>query len=336
MMEAAKRPDVVDGLPRSLYLETTNRCDSKCQTCIRTFQTLEPPKDLTLAELKGIVDQFPVLDRVVLHGIGEPLLNRELFEIIAYLKARGAAVVFNSDAISLTPRRAVRLVESGLDEYRVSMDAATPETYRAIRGVDQFDRVVRNVRGLIEHQKECDASAPRVSLWFTAMRANLDELPALVRLAGSIGVPEVYVQRLVYYGEGLAVRGQSLHGAIYEREARLIEEAEALARTLGLGFGASGRTTPLESLRGTDLGKRPWAGCQRPWTLAYVTANGNVLPCCIAPWTARDYRGAILGNAFQEEFSTIWNGERYRQFRIDFESESPPDPCRGCGLSWSI
>ena len=36
----ACRPAVVGVLPRSLYLETTNRCDSKCQTCIRTFETL--------------------------------------------------------------------------------------------------------------------------------------------------------------------------------------------------------------------------------------------------------------------------------------------------------
>lgn len=87
-MEENRSP-IVPTLPRSLYLETTNRCDSKCQTCIRTFQTLEPPKDLTLAELKQVVEQFPVLDRVVLHGIGEPLLNRELFAMVAYLKAKG-------------------------------------------------------------------------------------------------------------------------------------------------------------------------------------------------------------------------------------------------------
>jgi hypothetical protein len=41
------RPAIVPELPTTLYLETTNRCDSLCQTCIRTFQTLEPPKDLT-------------------------------------------------------------------------------------------------------------------------------------------------------------------------------------------------------------------------------------------------------------------------------------------------
>ena len=77
-MNEPKRPPIVSELPRTLYLETTNRCNSKCQTCVRTFLTREPPKDLTLAELQAIVDQFPVLERVVLHGFmqaargGEP------------------------------------------------------------------------------------------------------------------------------------------------------------------------------------------------------------------------------------------------------------------------
>ncbi|MGH7318640.1 MAG: radical SAM/SPASM domain-containing protein [Candidatus Rokuibacteriota bacterium] len=336
MAGEAARPPVVAALPRTLYLETTNRCDSKCQTCIRTFQTLEPPKDLTLQELRGIVDQFPVLERVVLHGIGEPLLNPELFSIITYLKGKGATVLFNSDAITLTAPRARRLIETGLDEYRVSMDAATAETYLRIRGVSRFDRVVANVRSLVALQRELGARTPRVSLWFTAMKANLEELPALVRLAADLGVGEVYVQRLVFNGLGLAVEAQSLHRVLREREQSLLAEAEALARAEGIAFRASGMATPLASLTGADEARRPWAGCQRPWTLSYVTANGHVLPCCISPWTAKDYAGLILGNALEQGFAEIWNGERYRRFRMDFETDVAPDPCRGCGRLWSI
>src|SRR6266852_2759662 len=151
-MAQPSRPAVVGALPRSLYLETTNRCDSKCQTCIRTFETLEPPADLTLERVQAIVAQFPLLDRVVLHGIGEPLLNPEIFDIVAYLKARVASVLFNSDAISLTPARARRLVECGLDEFRVSMDAAAAATYRQLRGVDRFERVTANVTRLVDLQ----------------------------------------------------------------------------------------------------------------------------------------------------------------------------------------
>jgi MoaA/NifB/PqqE/SkfB family radical SAM enzyme len=330
------RPAVVGALPRSLYLETTNRCDSKCQTCIRTFQTLEPPADLTLERVRTIVEQFPVLDRVVLHGIGEPLLNPEIFDIVAYLKTRAAAVLFNSDAIGLTRARAARLVESGLDEYRVSIDAATPSTFRTLRGVDCFERVTTNVGRLVALQRETGRTTPQVSLWFTASRANVEELPAFVQLAADLAVPEVYVQRLVFNGLGLATDTNALHGRLRAREQALLAEAEVLASRHGVTMRASGLTTPLASLQGTAGDGRHWAGCQRPWTLAYVTANGNVLPCCIAPWVARDYRGLILGNAFTERFADIWDGERYQRFRTDFESDRPPDPCRGCGRLWSI
>lgn len=335
-MDTSKRPALVPTLPRALYLETTNRCDSECQTCIRTFNTLEPPKDLTLAEVQQIVEQCPVLERVVLHGIGEPLLNKQIFDIVAYLKGRGVTVLFNSDAISLTPRRAGQLIDSGLDEYRVSMDAATRDTYKKIRGVDQFERVTRNVGTLLALQRQRGSHTPRVSLWFTTLQANLHELPAFIHMAAQLGVPEVHAQRLVFNGYGLAVREQSLHQRLEEHQEQVVREAETLAQQYGIVFKASGATTPLQSLHGPGSAPRPWAGCQRPWTLSYVTANGNVLPCCISPWTTTSYRNLVLGNALTTGFAQIWNGERYQQFRRAFESDVAPDPCRGCGSLWSF
>jgi radical SAM protein with 4Fe4S-binding SPASM domain len=328
------RPAIVPELPTILYLETTNRCDSLCQTCIRTFQTLEPPKDLTLDELTRIVDQLPRLQRVLLHGIGEPLLNPQLFEMIAYLKTQGITVVFNSDAIGLTDKKRRGLVQSGLDELRISMDAATPETFRAIRGVPMFHRVVENTSALVTHQRELGTATPRVSLWFTIMKENVRELPDFIRLAGKIGAAEVNVQRLIYYGQGMAVQEQSLYGALTALETQVLAEAAELCRELGISLKASGDTTPEASLTPEER-ERPWAGCQRPWNLSYVTANGNVLPCCISPWTAKDYAGLILGNAFTQSFAEIWNGERYQRFRTQFETRTAPDPCQGCGRLWS-
>lgn len=335
-MEPVGRPAVVPTLPRSLYLESTNRCDSRCQTCIRTFRSLEPPADLTLERVRAIVAQLPALERVVLHGIGEPLLNPEIFDIVAELKGRGAIVLFNSDAIGLTEARTRRLLASGLDEYRVSMDAATAETYRRIRGVDRFARVVANLQRLLALRRQNGQTTPRVSLWFTATQVNLEELPAFVQLAAAVGADEVYVQRLVFNGLGLATRENSLHGTLHERERRLLDEAATAAAAAGVALSASGVTTPLLSLSGAPLSARPWAGCQRPWTLSYVTANGNVLPCCLSPWVTRDYAGLILGNAFTERFADIWNGARYQRFREGFESDTPPEVCRSCGLCWSI
>lgn len=329
------RPAVVPDLPAVLYMETTNRCDSLCQTCIRTFRTLEPAKDLSLSDLVRIVEQFPRLTRVLLHGIGEPLLNPDLFRMIRFLKGRGATVVFNSDAIGLTDTKRQGLIQSGLDDLRVSMDAAAPETYRAIRGVAVFHRVMENVSALADLQKKLGVVTPRISLWFTVMKQNVRELPDFIRLAEKVGAAQVNVQRLVHYGQGLAVQEQSLYGELTGLETEMLGEASRLSQGLGIRLSASGNTTPEASLTPEER-ERPWGGCQRPWSLSYVTANGNVLPCCISPWTAKDYPDLILGNAFSQSFVEIWNGERYREFRTRFESHDAPDPCRGCGRLWSI
>src|SRR5687767_5194993 len=117
-------------LPKSLYIEPTNRCNSLCTTCPRTFFPMESPADMTFERFTAIIDQFPVLDRVVLHGLGEPMLNHDLIKMIGYLKARPekTQVVFNANSLALTPEKATGLVTSGLDEYRASLDGATPAT----------------------------------------------------------------------------------------------------------------------------------------------------------------------------------------------------------------
>ena len=71
-------------LPRSIYIEPTSRCNEFCQQCPRTLLSREDDRDLSFEKFREIVDQFPVLERVVLHGLGEPLLNKELPHMIRY------------------------------------------------------------------------------------------------------------------------------------------------------------------------------------------------------------------------------------------------------------
>ena len=83
-------------------------------------------------------------------------------------------------------------------------------------------------------------------------------------------------------------------------------------------------------------GGRPWQACHRPYSLTYITANGNVLSCCFVPFTGRLYTETILGNVFEEPLAAIWQGARYQAFRDRFESAEPPQWCAGCGSKWSI
>ncbi len=328
---------IVKNDPVCLYLETTNRCNLPCGTCPRTFEELEPPADMSWELFTQIVDQFPRIERVVLHGVGEPMMVRELPKMIRYLKDRGTYVLFNTNGTLLNRRKGDELIEAGLDELRVSLDAAEPATFKIVRGLDRFDRIVKNVREFTRHQRQQKLTKPRVSLWITGLRETLPQLPAFVRLAHDLGVEEVYLQRLVYFpeGQGLARPASSLFEHMDTDEDRLIREAEELARTLGVSFNASGATEPGSSLKkgGAD---RPWSLCRRPWTLMYFTAHGRAIPCCIAPFSLRGYDSFTLGDATQGTLREIWNGERYQEFRRALLSEDPPKACANCGLRWSL
>ncbi|MEO9253960.1 MAG: radical SAM protein, partial [Tepidiformaceae bacterium] len=94
----------------------------------------ESSADLTVERVEQILQQVPGVRRVVLHGIGEPTLNPSLPAIIDAVKSRGAYALFNTNGLLLRGRLLESLVRSGLDEVRVSVDAATPETYRLVRG----------------------------------------------------------------------------------------------------------------------------------------------------------------------------------------------------------
>ena len=323
--------------PVCLYLETTNRCNLLCTTCPRTFEALEPPGDMSWELFTSIVDQFPRIARVVLHGVGEPMMVRDLPRMTRYLKDRGTYVLFNTNGTLLRRKRSLELIDAGLDELRVSLDAAEPKAFELVRGRDAFDRIVRNVRAFTELQRERGTATPKVSLWLTGIKETVGQLPAFVRLAHELGVGEVYLQRLVYFpdGQGLARGESALFEHLDQAEARAIRDAEELAAELGLAFSASGAAEPEASLKKKEA-DQPWSLCRRPWTLMYFTAHGRALPCCIAPFSMRGYDSFTLGDATQQSLREIWNGERYQQFRRALLSDQPPEACASCGLRWSL
>ena len=162
---AAQRAQTAEADPVCLYLEVTNRCNLLCETCPRTFETLEPPADMSWELFTRIVDQFPNIARVVLHGVGEPMLVKDLPRMIRYLKDRGTYVLFNTNGTLLQPKKFQELIDTGLDELRVSLDAADRETYLKVRGKDFFKRIVRDVGKFIAYQREVGATdAARVAV----------------------------------------------------------------------------------------------------------------------------------------------------------------------------
>ena len=118
--------------PVCLYLETTNRCNLLCTTCPRTYADLEPPADMSWELFTRIVDQVPNIARVVLHGVGEPMLVKELPRMVRYLKDRGAYVLFNTNGTVLTPRKGRELSNPALTSFASpSMQPMRGPSYRS-------------------------------------------------------------------------------------------------------------------------------------------------------------------------------------------------------------
>ena len=336
---AGERTAVAESPPVCHYLEVTNRCNLLCTTCPRTYEELEPPADMDWGLFTSIVDQSPGLARAVLHGVGEPMLVASLPKMVRYLKDRGVYVLFNTNGTVLSERNGRALIDAGLDELRVSLDASNRKSFKAIRGRDYFGRIIHNVRAFRELQEQGGHTKPQVSVWLTGLKETVEELPAFVKVAADAGVKEVYLQRLVFFAEaaiGKARPDQALFEQLTQEEAAWLKQAEDLARLLGITFSASGAASePGLSLKASSDGS-PWSLCRRPWSLMYFTANGRALPCCIAPFSQHGYDNYTLGHARQQSLQEIWNGTAYRDFRAALLSDAPPMACANCGLRWSL
>src|SRR5262249_51770283 len=143
----------------------------------------------------------------------------------------------------LNERNGRALIDAGLDELRVSLDASNAATYLKVRGKNYFARILRNVKAFRDLQEREGHERPKVSAWLTGLKETVAELPAFVRIAAEIGVKEVYLQRLVFFEHdaiGMARPDQALFEKLEREDATYLHEAEALAKSLGVVFSASG------------------------------------------------------------------------------------------------
>jgi len=326
------RGEIALQLPTELQLEVTSRCNLTCSACLRTHVPLQADADLAIEDYRRIVAGLPSLQRIAFQLNGEPLLCDDLFEMIGEASAAGIDTVLNTNGTLLDARRRAALLGSGLQELRVSLDGAKPATVLRMAGADILERVTERVAALIRERG--DAVTPRISLWMVGTRANVAELPDLVRLAARIGVEEVYLQRLVLTGRGVAKRAESLHRRTNGGLDEVIREAEQVAAEVGVALRASGRRSIRSSLSAPPE-DRPWDGCWRPWRTAVVTTDGRVLPCCIASFR-ESYDRLSRGDLNEATWAEIWNGEGYRSLRRALLDGDPLPSCAGCGVDWSL
>ncbi len=175
-MALAAFGDRVFRFPTSIRIESTNACNGRCTMCPR--QRMK--RRIGVMEFDvftHIVDQIPRGRRTIhVHNFGEPLLDELIFEKIHYSKSKGFRTRMFSNLNVLNEAMAKELIRSGLDDLKVSIDAARKETYESIRIGLCYDTLVRNLETLMELRKSAGSATPKISVLFIDMKSNREEL----------------------------------------------------------------------------------------------------------------------------------------------------------------
>lgn len=321
-------------LPRFVQIEPVGQCNLRCQMCAIQFREDGPPHGplafLDFDDFKRLVEGFGDIDELQLQGLGEPTMHPRFFDMVSWASARGIRVSTNSNLTLWSERRARQCVESGLAALHVSLDAATPALYEEIRRGAHFGKVIRNLRRVIEARRVA-ASSLHVRIVTVLMRQNLQELPAIVRLAVNEGVADVFVQYLCHDFEEHSLPDSYrpmrdfIHAqALDDLPRQVLAKAFADARAAADECDVSLRLPPLERRAATFAGSR----CDWPWRGAYVSYRGDAMPCCMVGTPDR----VNFGNMLDDGVESIWASASYQRFRDGLAHGEPAAICRSCSL----
>ncbi|BCJ56073.1 heme d1 biosynthesis radical SAM protein NirJ2 [Actinoplanes sp. NBRC 14428] len=291
MTATAVRPAPAPGgfrpaMPFHMVWLATDGCNARCLHC-SSNSTRRSPGELTTDEARDLMTQLAragVVDLAV--SGGEPLLRRDLFDVVAHARALGLSVGIGSNGGRLTPRQAVRLAASGINRFQVSLDGLREQHDRLRRWPGLFDRVQRTIDTVA-------GSGVRVHVCCTITQLNVDDLEEFVAYVATRPVRRINFSRYVPTGRGTALLDIG--------DARWREVAE---RCMALRDAYAGRleiTTHLAQQILVDpcvAGLPGFVGCQAARGQGAVTATGDVLPCVLLP--------VPMGNIRQRPFAEIW------------------------------
>ncbi len=318
----SKNPrEKVSFMPTSVQIEPTTKCNLRCVMCEHTYMK-QKAVDLDLKTFRNVLDSNPFLRVVNLTGIGESLLNPGLMKMVEYAKSKDLYVWFTDNFTLMDKKTAEKLVELKLDALDISLDSARKENYERIRGGAKFEKVIENLKGMVEVKKRFNAKRPELFVTTVVMEENAEEMPEIIELIHSIGVKKIiFVGMLKFAGS----KGKGLRGK--EKIREIFRETEKKAEEMGVEIIGMPNLDPVRQ-----------EFCSFPWTGLYVTAEGKALPCCFA--TQRNNpaltESSALGDFKKQGFKGIWKGEKYGEFRKKILEKDWPEICRGCERIKSI
>ncbi len=317
--EQAERPLVMQSTPPGVEIEMTNRCNLACIQCLRSLG-LKPYKlgDMDFENYKKILAQFPHVMNLSLNGFGEPMMYKNFFEVVAYSRRERpwCKIGIYTNGMLIDDEKAHRLMDCGLTELNISIDAATPDTYRKVRRGGKLDTLHENIKRLLRVRQETRARFPLIGLNYVMLNENEGELVPFVEQAAEWGVD--FVNCITYAGYDWGFKNKR-SPENYKREL-------AAARKRMDELNVRCKSFPDDDISWSDP-SRPFA-CQFFWGENFrVTYKGDITLGCCTPFK-ETYR---YGNVLEEPFSEIWNNEFYRKNReMALRGVAPTTTCASC------
>jgi pyrroloquinoline quinone biosynthesis protein E len=295
--------------PFGLLAELTYGCPLSCPYCSNPLNLADYRDELTTAEWQRVLTEAQELGVLQLHlSGGEPLLRRDVVEIVNSANELGLYTNLITSALGLSRRRAEQLRAAGLDHVQISIQADEAAVSDRIAGTPSFERK-------IEAARVVKKLGWPLTLNVVLHRQNIDRVADILRLAEELEADRIELANTQYYGWAWRNRD-----ALLPSKAQL-ERAEAVVRAARVRL--QGRMDVIYVL--PDYYSQYPKPCMGGWGKRQLTVapNGDALPCPAAhalPLPRASVR--------EDSLARIWTeSPLFQRFR---GTDWMPDPCRSC------
>ena len=300
---------------RRLFFELTLQCNEHCFHCGSSC-TSARGDELSCDDWKRIIDQvkadFDISRMQLCITGGEPLLNRDFFEIMGYAHEQGFRWGMTSNATLITPQVARRLADVGMGTISVSIDGLR-ETHDELRGFrGGYDRAMAGVQNLLDV-----GTFHAVQVTTVVNHGNIDQLDALFEIMDGLDIDSWRVINLEPIGRALERPDLMLTPDDYRRLFTFIRQKRDEGYPLCYG---------CSHYLGVDweLELRDWYWlCNAGVYTASIMSNGDIGACLDIERRPE----LIQGNIKRDRLREVWD-KRFEVFRHDL-SELNED-CRAC------
>lgn len=216
--------NILKSYPLVIFLDVSSRCNIACRKCYVHNDPTAVKGDMSFEVFEKIEPFFKYCLRVVFTGVGECLMNKDIYRMIERVKHNECDVVFNTNGSLLDENKIENLVVSGVDEIIFSIDSIDSDLYSYLHRGSSLKKVVNNIDLINDMKAKYSKSVPRLGWFFVGMKSNIGELKDVIEFASLKKFSSLYVAPL-----NIPVEGQKLdYFEFYNKQNLLSNDSDKL------------------------------------------------------------------------------------------------------------